>query len=184
MRRIVVMMSVSLDGFIAGPNGDISWHLVDDEMHSEINAVLGEMSAFLHGRLVYELMADYWPTAESDPNATPAMLEFAPIWRDMPKVVYSTTLRSADWNSTVVPRVDRDEVLALKSQPGGDMSLGGANLAASFQALDLVDEYRLHLVPVVLGAGVPMFAPGQRFDLRLVETRPYGNGVVLLRYQT
>src|SRR4051794_854785 len=179
------MMSVSLDGFIAGPDGDLSWHLVDHELHSEFNDVLRGMSAFLDGRVVHELMVDYWPTADTDdPDATPTMVEFAGIWRDMPKFVYSTTLTSANWNTTIVRTVDRDEVLALKAQPGGDMSLGGADLAASFQALGLVDEYRLYLHPVAIGAGKPMFAPGRRVDLRLVETRPFSNGVVLARYST
>lgn len=184
MRRIVVFMQVSLDGYIAGPDGDLSWNRVDDELHAEFNGVLGGMSAFLQGRVVHELMADHWPTADSDPDATPTVVEFAAIWRDMPKFVYSTTLTTAAWSTAVVARVDRDEVLALKAQPGSDMCLGGADLAASFQALGLVDEYRLYLHPVAIGAGKPLFPPGRHVDLRLVESQPLSNGVVRLRYDT
>lgn len=184
MRNVVVMMSVSLDGFIAGPNGELDWHLVDDELHTHFNEVLGGMGAFLDGRLMYELMADFWPTADSDPASTPAMVEFAQIWRDMPKVVYSTTLDHADWNATVVPGVDPVEVAALKAEPGGDLALGGADLAASFARLGLVDEYRLYVHPVLVGAGKPLFAtPGTAASLELVETRAFHNGVVLVRYR-
>ena len=182
MRKIVVMLSVSLDGFFAGPDGELDWHLVDDELHSHFNAELRGMSAFLDGRVSYELMAEFWPTADRDPNSSAPMVEFAGIWRDMPKLVYSTTLQRADWNTTVVRDVVPEEVRALKAEPGGDMALGGAVLAAAFQRHRLVDEYRLYVHPVVLGEGRPLFASGLPLRLQLVETRTFGNGVVLLRY--
>lgn len=100
MRKIVLMMSMSLDGYIEGPDRDISWHRVDDELHTHMNATVGSMGGLLHGRVVYELMADYWPTADADPDAPASVREFAPIWRDLPKVVYSRTLTNVDWNST------------------------------------------------------------------------------------
>jgi dihydrofolate reductase len=183
VRKIVLMMSVSLDGFIEGPDRDISWHAVDFEVHAHFNEVLGAMSAFLDGRVTYEGMAEFWPTADADPESTGPMVEFARIWREMPKIVYSRTLERADWNATVVRAVVPEEVRALQEQPGGDMAVGGANLAATFLAYDLVDEFRLYVNPVVLGRGRPLFptadAPRQ---LELVETRSFGNGVVLLRY--
>jgi dihydrofolate reductase len=111
------------------------------------------------------------------------MVEFARIWRDMPKIVYSTTLERADWNTTVVRDVVVEEVMDLKAQPGGDLALGGADLAASFMRHDLIDEYRLYVHPVVIGTGKRLFPSDTRVDLRLVETRPFGNGVVLLRYR-
>ncbi len=177
------MMSVSLDGFMAGPNGELDWHLVDDELHRHFNQVLGAMSAFLGGRVTYELMAEFWPTADADPDTEPAMVEFAGIWRDMPKIVYSRTLERAGWNTAIVREVVPDEVRALKAQPGGDMALGGADLAATFARYDLIDEYRLYVHPVVLGRGKPLFPPSETAtELRLVETRRFGNGVVLLHY--
>jgi dihydrofolate reductase len=184
VRRIVVMMSVSLDGFFEGPDRELDWHLVDEELHQHFNDVLRGMSAFLEGRVTYELMTAYWPTADQDPEISPAMAEFAGIWRDMPKVAYSRTLARADENATIVRDVVPEEVRALKAQPGGDMALGGANLAAAFEEHGLVDEYRLYVHPVVLGRGRPMFPPSdKRIPLRLVETARFGNGVVMLRYE-
>ena len=115
MRKVILTMSVSLDGFIEGPNREIDWHMVDDELHSHFNEWLAAMGAFLSGRVTYELMAEFWPTADSDPSSTGPMVEFARIWRDMPKIVYSTTLEHADWNTTVVRDVVPEEVMALKA---------------------------------------------------------------------
>jgi dihydrofolate reductase len=184
MRKIIVMMTVSLDGYIAGPNGELDWHMVDREVHAHFNERLGAMSAFLDGRATYELMADFWPTADQDPDSTPEMAEFSRIWRDTPKIVYSRTLEKADWNSTVVRGVVPSEVAELKAQPGGDMALGGADLGAAFAALDLVDEYSLYVNPIVLGGGKPLFpVTGRRTELQLAQTRTFANGVVLLRYE-
>jgi dihydrofolate reductase len=142
------------------------------------------MGVFLDGRVTYELMAGFWPTADRDPSSTEPVVEFARIWRDMPKIVYSRTLDRADWNSTVVRDVVPEEVMELKAQPGGDMVLGGADVAASFMSHDLIDEYRIYVHPVVIGRGRPLFpAADAKIDLKLVETRTFGNGVVLLRYQ-
>ena len=184
MRKIILMMSVSLDGFFEGPNRELDWHLVDDELHAHFNEQLSAMGAFLDGRVTYELMAGFWPTADTDPSSTELMVEFARIWRDMPKIVYSRTLERADWNTTIVRDVVAQEVMALKGQAGGDLVLGGADLAATFMRLDLVDEYRLYVHPVVIGRGKPLFpASDTRINLQLAETRTFGNGVVLLRYQ-
>jgi dihydrofolate reductase len=184
MRKIILMMSVSLDGFIEGPHRELDWHMVDDELHNHFNEQLSAMGAFLSGRVTYELMAGFWPTADTDPTSTGPMVEFARIWRDKPKIVYSRTLERADWNTTVVRDVVAEEVMALKAQPGGDLALGGADLAAAFMRYDLIDEYRLYVHPVVIGQGKPLFqASDTKFNLQLAETRTFGNGVVLLRYQ-
>ena len=127
-------------------------------------------------------MAGFWPTADADPASCAAVVEFARIWRDMPKIVFSRTLERADWNTTVVREVDPEEIRALKAQPGGDLGLGGAEIAAEFLRLDLVDEYRMYVHPVVVGGGTPLFRRRTAAALQLVETRTFGNGVVLLRY--
>lgn len=177
------MMSISLDGFIEGPNREIDWHLVDDDLHHHFNE-LAAMSAFLSGRVTHQLMAQFWPTADADPSSPPPVVEFARIWRDMPKFVFSRTLERSDWNTTVVRNVDVDHIRALQAQPGGDMALGGADLAASFMERDLIDEYRLYVHPVAIGRGKPLFPESDaKIDLQLVETRAFGNGVVLLRYR-
>jgi dihydrofolate reductase len=183
MRKLVLMISVSLDGFIEGPNREIDWHMVDDELHRHFNQQLAAMGAFLSGRVTYELMAGFWPTADSDPASTEPMVEFAGIWRDKPKLVFSRTLERADWNAEVVREVVPSEILDLKAQTGGDLVLGGADLAAAFMEADLIDEYRLYVHPVAIGGGKPLFPAGARINLRLAETRTFGNGVVLLRYQ-
>jgi dihydrofolate reductase len=184
MRKIVLMLSVSLDGYFEGPNGELDWQLVDDELHEHFNEVLAAMGAFLSGRVTYELMAEFWPTADEDPASTKPMIEFARIWRDMPKICYSTTLDHAEWNATMVRDVVPAEVTELKAQPGGDLALGGADLAATFMRFDLIDEYRLYVHPVLIGRGKRLFEPSDvRVDLRLAETRSFGSGVVLLRYQ-
>ncbi|MFG1808648.1 dihydrofolate reductase family protein [Streptomyces sp. NPDC049040] len=183
MRKIVLMMSVSLDGFMEGPKREIDWHLVDDELHGYFNAHLSGMGAFLDGRVTYELMAEFWPTADEDPSAPEPVKEFARIWREMPKIVYSRTLEHAEWNTTVVREVVPAEIEALKAQPGGDLALGGADLSAAFAAHDLIDEYLIYVHPVLLGEGKRLFpAAADRKGLRLVGTRAFGNGVVLLRY--
>jgi dihydrofolate reductase len=184
VRRIVWTSSVSVDGYMEGPGHDISWHLVDDELHRHMNDWLGQAGTFLEGRVTYDLMADYWPTADDDPGAPSVIVEFARIWRDMPKVVYSRTLERVDWNATVARDVVPAEVVALKEQPGGDLVLGGSDVAAEFARHDLIDEYRLYVHPVVIGRGTPALRPSDaRASLRLVETHTFGNGVVMVRYE-
>lgn len=151
MRKIVLPMLVSLDGFMEGPNREIDWHHVDDEVHSYFNAQLRDMGGFHDGRVTYELMAEFWPTADEDPEAPEPVREFARIWREMPKVVYSRTLESAEWNTTVAREVVPAEIEALKARPGGDIALGGADLAAAFAAHDLIDEYVIYVQPCSSG---------------------------------
>lgn len=184
MRKITFMMSVSLDGFFEGPDGELDRPLVDDELHRHFNEQLRAMGSFLDGRRSYELMAEFWPTADADPESTGPMVEFACIWREMPKLVFSRTLTHADWNTTVVHEVVAEEIMELKSRPGGDLALGGAELAAEFMRKDLIDEYRFYVHPIILGAGKPLFGPAAApTSFRLVEHRAFDNGVVLLRYE-
>src|SRR5215212_3966483 len=101
MGRIVMPVSVSIDGFHEDADGGLSWQIIDEELHEHFNTELARMSAFLDGRVSYELMVRYWPTADEDPANPPAVAAFAGIWRDMPKVVYSRTLADASWNSRI-----------------------------------------------------------------------------------
>ena len=184
MRKIVVQMMLSLDGYFEGPDHDLSWHLVDEELHAHFNENLASMSAFVEGRVTYELMEAVWPTADQNPDYPPTMREFAGIWRAVPKIVFSRTLQEVGPNASLRAEVDPDEIRALKQQPGGDMTLGGVDLVETFRRLDLVDEYRLYVHPVVIGRGKPLFpVSDSRTELRLDETRTFGNGVVLLHYR-
>ena len=181
MGKVTFMMSVSLDGYMSGPNGELDWHRVDEELHQHFNDFLAPMAAFLEGRRTYELMEDYWPTADQQPDSTPPEREFAGIWRDKPKVVFSTTLESVGPNATLERSVVPERIAELTK--AGDVGVGGANLAVEFIRQGLIDEYRLYMHPVVLGEGLPTFAGNLRQDLRLAETHTFSNGVVLLRYE-
>jgi len=183
MSKIVLLMNISLDGFVEGPGHDISWHCVDAEIHQHFNGTIRQFGALLTGRRTYELMARYWPTADMDPNVSAVTAEFAGIWRTLPKFVYSRTLLSADWNATVVRDVVPEEVRALKERAHGDLGLGGAGVAAEFLRLGLVDEYRIYVHPVLVGHGTRLF-PQADFtaSLRLAGSRSFGNGVEFLHY--
>jgi dihydrofolate reductase len=180
MGRVFVHMSVSVDGFFEGPGADISWGLVDAEVHAYINDVLRPVATYLVGHRSYELMQAYWPTADLDPGAAPEILDFAQQWRAAPKVVVSRTLASVADGDTLVRDLDADLVRSLAAR--GDLSVGGADLAGQVLALGLVDEVLLYLHPVLIGAGRPLFPPGIHADLRLLDSHRFGNGVMHLRY--
>jgi dihydrofolate reductase len=177
-------MSVSLDGFVETPSRSLDWVLVDEELHAHFNEEARAMSAFLYGRRMYELMVGYWPTADSDPSAKPVELEFARIWKAKPKIVFSRTLERVAWNSRLVRDEAVAEVARLKATPGFDMGVGGPTTAAPFMRAGLIDEVRLYVQPVILGAGTPFFPPLEdRVGLKLLETRLFASGVVYLRYE-
>ena len=184
MARVIYSMSVSLDGFMETPSHDLDWAIMDEELHRYFNDEAREQGAFLYGRRLYELMAGYWPTADQDPSIPAYMAEFVRIWRDKPKIVCSRTLDRVAWNSRLVRGDAGEEIARLRAQPGADLSIGGANLASAAIRLGLVDEYQFIVHPVILGAGTRFLPPlDARISLRLVETRTFGSGVVLLRYQ-
>jgi dihydrofolate reductase len=184
LRKVIYAMSVSLDGFIEATDGDLRWSYPNEELHRHFNQQERQIDLHLYGRGLYENMASYWPTADQNPSAPQVERDYARLWKTMRKIVFSTTLEQVGWNSQLVRGDIAAEVKRLKAQPGGDMSVGGAGLAASFMRLGLIDEYRLYFHPLILGGGKPMFAPLQdKIALELVETHPFGSGVVLLRYR-
>jgi len=183
MRRLIYSMGVSLDGFTAGRDGEIDWGAPDEELHRFHNQQTREIGAHLCGRRLYETMV-YWETADANPSAAEHELEFARIWKAIPKIVFSKTLTSVEGNARLVRDGVADEVAKLKDQPGKDLAVGGAGLASGLIRLNLVDEYRLFVSPVVLGGGTPYFPPlDERIDLELVETRTFGSRVVYVRYR-
>ena len=184
MPTLIYSMNVSLDGFIEDPRHSLDWVIIDRELHQFINDQQAGIGAFLYGRGMYENMSAYWPTADTDPDATDYTLEWAHLWEAMPKIVFSTTLKKVEWNSRLVKENAVEEVKKLKAQPGKDLAVSGAGLAAAFIKFGLVDEFQLFVHPVVLGGGKPFFPTmDQPVHLRLVETHPFASGVVLLRYQ-
>lgn len=183
MRQVIYSLMVSLDGFIEGPNHDLTWAMPDEELHVFVNDQERAIGAHLYGRRTYELMAGFWPTADADPTQPEPIADYARIWRAMPKIVFSKKLDRVEWNARLGGDI-ATEVARLKAQPGKDVAVAGADLAASFMRLGLIDEYRLFVHPVVLGAGTPMFPPlDERLNLRLIDTRAFGSGVVYLAYQ-
>ena len=183
MRKIIHLVHVSLDGFIEGPDGEFDWVSMGPELSAYGLELNEHVDTFLYGRVVWDMMAGFWPHAESMSDDEHD-LAFAPIWRATPKVVVSRTLESADWNASVISENVTEQLSRLKEQPGKDILLtGGANLAASLTASRLVDEYHIVIHPVVLGGGKPLFPdPGERMQLELVESRTFDSQAVLLRY--
>jgi dihydrofolate reductase len=180
MRKLIYPFTVSLDGYVNDREGSIDWTDPDDELHQFHNDRYREIEVSLHGRRLYQLMAEYWPHVPED--APQIQREFGRLWTDKQKVVFSRTLTDVHWNSTLVSDNAVDEVRRLKDGGDGVMEVGGANLAASLMPHGLIDEYQLFVAPVVLGGGTPLFPPlDKRLRLRLVETRPF-NTVVMLRY--
>jgi dihydrofolate reductase len=183
MRKLIYSMGASLDGFIAGPGGEIDWSAPDEELHRFHNQQTRELGVQLCGRRLYEEML-FWETADQNASLGEPELEFAGIWQDLPKLVFSTTLAKVEGNYRLASGGVAEEVARLKEEPGKDLAVGGAGLASACIELGLVDEYRLFVSPVVLGGGTPYFpALEERINLELVETRTFGSRVVYLRYR-
>jgi dihydrofolate reductase len=184
MRRVIYGMMVSLDGFVETPNREIDWIVIDEELHKYVNDQESAVDTYLYGRRMYQLMADFWPTADEDPSAPEYIVEYARIWKKVPKVVFSNTLEQVGWNARLVRDDVAGEIAKLKAQPGKDLEVAGAELASTVMRLGLIDEYWLYVQPVLLGAGRRMFPELEgRINLQLVETRTFASGVVLLRYR-
>ena len=181
--RVVYSFSVSLDGFINSPSGSLDWADVDEEIHSWFNDRAREAAALVYGRRLYETMVPFWPNALGDPTEPPVIQDFARVFHDTPKLVFSRTMDSADFGFRLV----RDDIVnalpVVKNEFDGEIDLGGAMLAAPLVERNLIDEYRLVVHPVVLGGGTPFFPAGAHLDLRMIDTRRFENGAMLLVYR-
>jgi dihydrofolate reductase len=184
MRQLIYSMGVSLDGFIAGRAGEIDWSAPDEELHRFHNQQTREIGAHLQGRGLYEVMRSWETAEEENPSASDVEVEFARIYRAMPKIVFSRTLGRVDGNARLAQAPVAEEVARLKAQAGQDLAVGGAGLASALVREDLIDECRVFVSPVVLGGGTPFFPTlEERINLELVETRTFGSRVVYLRYR-
>jgi len=182
MRKLFVFNLVTLDGYFEGPNRDISWHNVDAEFNEYAVAMLNSADTLLFGRVTYDLMAGYWPTADAIKN-DPIVAE---KMNSLPKIVFSRTLEKAAWQNTRLVKDNiEEEVKKMKTQPGKDMALLGSGVILSeFAQSGLIDEYRIMVNPVVLGSGNPLFKGiRDRLKLKLLTTRTFKSGNVLLYYQ-
>jgi dihydrofolate reductase len=182
MRKLVVFNFVTLNGFFAGPDGDISWHRHGAEENNYAAEGLGSGSILLFGRVTYEMMASYWPSPEAIKNS-PVVAEGM---NSAEKIVFSRTLKTAEWNNTRLVRKNiGEEVRKLKQTQGKDMVLlGSGNILTQFAEQGLIDEYQIMVDPVALGSGTPIFKGiKHKLDLKLVASRTFKSGVVLLSYE-
>ncbi|MBK3576579.1 dihydrofolate reductase [Streptomyces sp. MBT65] len=186
MRKLIYGMNLTLDGYIAAPGDDIGWGgPPSDELFQFWSDQLQTTDLSLYGRKLWQTMSSHWPTGDQQPGATPAEIEFARRWRDMSKVVFSSTTDKVDWNTRLVTGDAVAEITRLKAEDGGPMDIGGATLAGAAMRAGLIDEYVLATAPVLVGGGTPFFAALDSWvNLNLVETRAFPDGVILTRYET
>ena len=177
MRKLIMWNMVTLDGFFEGPNKELDWFRFDEELEKYIKDSQMQVDTFLFGRVTYQMMAAYWPSADG---------EIAHFMNNVPKIVFSRTLEKAEWKNTRLVRDNvPEEVSKLKQQSGNDLFIvGSANLAATLMQHGLIDEYRLGVNPVVLGSGAPLFKGSHdRLNLTLLEARTLASGLVILHYK-
>ncbi len=183
MRKLFVFNLVTLDGYFEGPNRDIGWHNVDAEFNEYAIEMLNSVDTLIFGRVTYDLMAGFWPTPDAIKN-DPIVAE---KMNSLPKIVFSRTLNKVEWNNTrLVKENIEEEIRKMKRQPGKDMALlGSGNIVTQFAERGLIDEYRIMVNPLILGAGNPLFKGiKERMKLKLKKTRMFRNGNVLLCYET
>jgi dihydrofolate reductase len=162
MRSVTYSMGVSLDGYIVGPDGHFGWTAPDVEVFRFVTDEIRQVGVHLLGRRLYETML-YWETADQDPSLDDSMLEWAAIWKALPKVVFSATLSAVQGNARLASGGLAEEVERLRAEPGeGDIAIGGSTLAAEAAALGLIDEYRARVYPVLVGGGIPFFPERER----------------------
>lgn len=191
VRTLFLHTIVSLDGFIEGPHGELDWQFIDTEFEEYTNDMLRSIDAMLYGRVSYQLLAEYWPTAvehpaaAADPSRPETHIETARLMNALPKYVISSTLQTTHWdNSHIISEDVPEQIEQLKNQPGKDIALfAGARLTASLMEHDLIDEYRLVINPVLLGSGTPLFNDGhEEADLTLLDVKRFNSGALVLRY--
>ncbi|WP_080055346.1 dihydrofolate reductase family protein [Spirosoma aerolatum] len=188
MRKLILFMHVSLDGFVCGRNNEQDWMTLDDHEMGEFMAsdFQKTVDTMLVGRVLYEGFASFWPTVPTMPNTPPELVDFAYWMINTPKIVFSKTLQTVEWTNSHLAQHDlAEEVAQLKQKPGGDIIVfGGATLVAALAEQNLIDEYRIKLEPILLGAGKPLFAQIQdRIKLKLTKSRAFSSGVVGLYYE-
>ena len=185
MRKIIVFNLITVDGFFAGPNGEIDWHNYDDEMGAHSAEQMKSLGALVFGKTTYELMASYWPT----PDGVKSEPVVAGIMNNIPKIVFSKTLQEVKdcplWkNVKVFHEIKPEEIIKMKEQEGGDIAIfGSGTIVQQFTNLGLIDEYRLIVNPLILGNGKLLFKDIKKINLKLLETRTFRNGNVLLTYR-
>ncbi|MFC5407516.1 dihydrofolate reductase family protein [Cohnella soli] len=186
MRKLVLFMHVSLDGYASDSNGALDWIPYNDELQKYAEEVVAEVGSPVYGRTTYQLMESYWPTVLNDPNASEHEMEHAKWVQDVQKIVISSTMDKAEWNNTLLIKDNiAEEINALKEQPGKNLVIfGSPGAAKTLLELGLIDELLLTICPVVLGGGKSIFGGvGEKTKLKLLANRTFKSGVVAVRYE-
>jgi len=183
MRKLIAAMNMTLDGFC---NHEAM--IADEEIHQHYSELLSKADTLIYGRITYQLMESYWPSVVKNPTGNKPMDKFAVLIDNISKIVYSRTLQHVDWkNTTLKMEVIQEEILELKqSRNGGSKNIvvGSPGLIIALTQLDLIDEYQLGVQPTVLGSGLPLFKNiRDRIDLKLLKTKTFGCGAVMLYYE-
>ena len=180
MRKIIASINMTLDGYC-----DHTAVTPDDQIHQHYNDLLRSVGALIYGRITYQLMESYWPLIVKTPTGSKPDDDFAVLIDNLPKIVYSRTLQSVDWkNSTLKHEIDKDELLALRQQPGKDLLVGSPGMIVALSNLGIIDEYQLMVHPTIIGTGLPLFKNIQyRMDMKLQKTKAFDSGAVLLYYE-
>lgn len=188
MRKIISFMHLSLDGFVAGPNGEMDWINVDEEIFDHVGKRISEGDTALYGRVTYQMMEDYWPTAGDKPTASKHDVEHSKWYNQIHKIVLSKSMKDADLpDTTIISDNLTARINEIKqSHDGGSKEIllfGSPTATHSLIQLDLIDGYWLFVNPIILGRGIPLFAGiKDRTKLNLVTTRPFTSGVTELNY--
>ncbi len=185
MRKVISFMHISLDGFVAGPNGELNWAKVDEELFDYVGKRISEGDTALYGRVTYQMMESYWPTAGNKPTATKHDMEHSKWYNNVNKVVLSRTIKeAASANTKIVSDNLSDRINEIKHQPGNDILLFGSPTAThSLIQLNLIDGYWLFVNPIILGKGIPLFTNiNDKIKLHLLSTRQFSSGVTELNY--
>ncbi|MZQ87041.1 dihydrofolate reductase [Paenibacillus sp. 5J-6] len=186
MRKVVLFMHVSLDGFVAGPNGELDWISYDQDLMDAADEIVKTVGSPIYGRVTYQMMENYWPTLLNNPESTQHDIDHANWIEDIGKIVISKSLKEVRWNrTTLINENIAEEIGKLKQEPGKDLVIfGSPSIAHTFIDLDLIDEYRLTVSPIVLGRGTRLFQedkPTKRLNLLSSKTLP--SGVLVLHYE-
>jgi dihydrofolate reductase len=186
MRRLVLFMHTSLDGFVAGLNGEMNWINVDDEMFEYAGNQTDMADTALYGRVTYQMMESYWPTAADQPNATKHDIQHSTWCNSVTKIVVSKTLQKDDASHTkTISENVADEIKKIKQQPGKNILMfGSASVAHLLIQYNLVDDYWLFVNPILLGTGIPLFKNiNDRINLKLIASNAFASGVIGLHYE-
>lgn len=186
MRKVIAFMHVSLDGFVAGTNGELNWVSHGEDITQYVDQLIGTTDTAMYGRNTYQLMHSYWPTVLANPESLSRDVAHANWVENVSKIVFSRSLEKADWNNTTLVKDHIPQTIAnLKAQPGKSLMIfGSPRLTHSFMELDLIDEYRLTINPVILGTGIPLFTSATKPNsLKLLETQTFESGVIAVVYE-